>query len=110
MDDVPSGEVPAFSIELDHIQITVEADAEKATLEFYRNVFGLPEIEKPDLLKKNGGAWFKVGALELHVSPESRVLNNGGSKRHVCYRTRDLESFRRRLEMHGAEIIEDNQP
>src|SRR5262245_8315456 len=104
------GPSDAPQLRLDHIQITVEHSAEAATIAFYRDVLGFEEIQKPELLKKNGGAWFKVGAHELHVSPEDSSLGNAGSKRHVCYLIEDLPHFRDILRDRGAEIIADNQP
>ena len=101
-------EAPA--VEIDHVQITVARNDEAATLAFYRSVLSLQEIEKPDSLKKNGGAWFKVGSIELHVSPEDLLLGNLDSKRHVCFKTPDLSEFRRRLTAHGIEVMEDKQP
>jgi len=60
--------------------------------------------------EKNGGAWFSIAGVELHVSPEKDSLGNKGSKRHVCYVTSDIESARTHLIAHGIEIKEDKQP
>jgi catechol 2,3-dioxygenase-like lactoylglutathione lyase family enzyme len=73
-------------------------------------VLGLREIEKPESLKTNGGAWFKIGSMELHVSPEDLRPDNLTSKRHVCFKTANLAAFRSHLMAHGVEVIEDRQP
>ena len=99
-----------MNLEFDHIQITVERHCESASLQFYRTVMEFLEIQKPDSLQKNGGAWFQVGTMELHVSHEDSTLNNKISKRHICYKTSDIDQVRTRLEKHGVEIIPDLQP
>ncbi len=72
-------------------------------MRFYRDVLALPEIEKPEDLKKNGGAWFQVGALQLHlgVDPEQETPK---SKRHVCFLVDNLEAAEESLRDAGYEI------
>src|SRR5260221_8407562 len=96
---------------IDHVQITVPADAVGAAIEFYSYVLGLPEIEKPEELRRNPGAWYQLRDLQVHVSAEAVSLQeNGKSKRHVCFMVDDLRSFRAFLEAKGVEIIPDKQP
>lgn len=95
---------------LDHVQITVEPEHEHAALAFYRDALALEEIPKPANLKKNGGAWFKLGNHELHVSPEKQPLNNAESKRHICYITDNIEAVKSHLARLGVAVIPDKQP
>jgi len=96
---------------LDHVQITTPASCADATLAFYRDVLGLTEIAKPAPLARNGGAWFRVGANELHVSIEDIPEDhNAASRRHVCYVVADLAAARGTLEAGGVAIVEDRQP
>lgn len=100
---------PDFS--LDHVQITVRREDEPACLAFYRTVLQLREIPKPEKPQRRGGAWFQIGGGQLHVSSEEMPAGqNKASKRHVCLRTTDLESVRRRLRGAGVELIPDDQP
>ncbi|GJD19810.1 glyoxalase/bleomycin resistance protein/dioxygenase [Rivularia sp. IAM M-261] len=94
---------------IDHIQITSSPDVEDAILFFYSNILGLTEISKPENLKANGGAWYLLGNIQLHISTE-KVTNNETSRRHICFRVRDLNTLKRRLEAHGVEIIPDQNP
>ena len=55
---------------IDHVQVTVPRSVEADALRFYETVLGLERIAKPEPLVRNGGAWYRIGALELHVSPE----------------------------------------
>ena len=73
-------------------------------------MLGLEQIEKPAPLLKNGGAWYRHGSIEIHVSPEDGPSDSSGSKRHVCYVVPDLEEAESELAMHGVEIIRDRQP
>jgi catechol 2,3-dioxygenase-like lactoylglutathione lyase family enzyme len=98
-------------LSLDHVQITVRREDEAACLAFYRTVLQLPEIPKPENLQRRGGAWFRIGRNQLHVSSEEMPAGqNEASKRHVCLRTNDLESLRRRLQDAGVKLIPDDQP
>ena len=96
---------------IDHVQITVRPEDEAACLRFYRTVLQLTEIPKPEPLRNRGGAWFQVGSVQLHVSPEKvSEEQNQRSKRHVCFRTDDLAGIERRLREAGLEIIPDDRP
>ena len=101
----------ALDIEtIDHVQVTVPAAVEAEALRFYDDVLGLMRIAKPKALAHNGGAWYRLGALELHVSPEDQSGALGASKRHVCYLVPDLKEAESKLARHGVEIISDRQP
>jgi catechol 2,3-dioxygenase-like lactoylglutathione lyase family enzyme len=95
---------------IDHIQVTVPMALEVEALRFYDSVLGLTRIEKPAALAKNGGAWFRLGAIELHVSPEDGDHGGGASKRHVCYIVSDLDQAETELSRHEIAIIPDRQP
>jgi catechol 2,3-dioxygenase-like lactoylglutathione lyase family enzyme len=101
----------AFDIvEINHVNITVTQAVEEATKSFYKNVLGLEEIPKPDEQKKRGGAWFRHGALELHLSIEDAASGNAASRRHVCFAVADIEKAEEHLRAAGVEIIKDNRP
>lgn len=52
---------------LDHVQVAAPPGCEGAARSFYGSLLGLEELEKPTLLAVRGGAWFRLGAHELHV-------------------------------------------
>jgi len=94
----------SFTVQaIDHVQVTCAPSQEAACIAFYRDVLRLSEIEKPEDLKPNGGAWFQVGALQLHlgVDPEQTVPK---SKRHVCFLVDHLEAAEGALKAAGFEI------
>ena len=57
---------------LDHVQNCIPFGAEDEARAFYTGVLGSKEIEKPESLKPNGGFWYKVGDIELHIGVENR--------------------------------------
>jgi catechol 2,3-dioxygenase-like lactoylglutathione lyase family enzyme len=76
---------------LDHVQICIPVGAEERAREFYTRVLGLEEIEKPDALKPNGGLWFEVADIQLHIGAEDAPAK---SKRHPAFEVEDLERVR----------------
>jgi catechol 2,3-dioxygenase-like lactoylglutathione lyase family enzyme len=97
-------------VSIDHVQVTVPRSEEAKALEFYDAVLGLERIEKPATLLKNGGAWYRHGPIELHLSPEDGPSDSSSSKRHLCYVVADLDEAESELARHGVEIIRDRQP
>ncbi|MBW4687890.1 MAG: VOC family protein [Komarekiella atlantica HA4396-MV6] len=92
-----------------HIQVTSPPEAENAMLFFYSQILGLPEITKPEVLQANGGAWYVLGDIQIHVGIEKQA-NNEVSRRHICFRVHNLEAFAKHLQVHGVEIISDRVP
>jgi catechol 2,3-dioxygenase-like lactoylglutathione lyase family enzyme len=91
-----------------HVQITVPKGFEAAARDFYCNVLGLTEIEKPEALKPRGGLWLQVGDRQVHIGVEDGE-NRPATKAHVAYAVDDLEAWRARLSNHGIRI-EDGVP
>jgi catechol 2,3-dioxygenase-like lactoylglutathione lyase family enzyme len=96
-------------IALHHVNVTVPRPLEAAAKHFYGAVMDLPEVPKPEESKARGGAWYQLGAVQLHLSIEDGV-DNQASKRHVCYQVRDLAQAERRFRDAGVEIIPDDMP
>lgn len=95
---------------IDHVQVTVPRPVEREALRFYDTVLGLERITKPEPLASNGGAWYRLGALEVHLSPEDDVGSSRASKRHVCFVVPDLKEAESELARQGVETIPDRQP
>ncbi|QMS86559.1 VOC family protein [Nostoc edaphicum CCNP1411] len=91
---------------IDHIQVTSPPEVENAMLFFYNQVLGLSEITKPDAFQGNGGAWYLLGNIQIHIGIEKQA-NNEISRRHICFRVHNLESFAKHIQSHGVEIISD---
>jgi catechol 2,3-dioxygenase-like lactoylglutathione lyase family enzyme len=95
---------------IDHVQVTVPRSAETEAVRFYDSVLGLERIKKPSPLARNGGAWYRLGSLEVHLSPEDEAAPIPASKRHVCFVVPDLQDAERELSRLGVEVIPDRQP
>lgn len=78
---------------------------------FYSDLLGLEEIPRPDL--GFPGAWYAVGACQLHlmVPPEDGPAGEppgpfAGRVRHLALAVRDWEEFVRRLAAEGVPLRE----
>lgn len=91
---------------IDHVQIAVPRALEAECLAFYRNVLGLPEIEKPAELKPRGGAWFQLRNLQMHVGVDPEPSPK--SKRHVCFLVPDLAQAKASTLTNGVTIEEES--
>lgn len=89
---------------LNHLQICVPIGAEEEARTFYSQVLGLTEIEKPDALKPNGGLWFQIADIQLHIGVEEEPNR---SKRHPAFEVEDLENTRLDLQKQGVQIKEE---
>jgi catechol 2,3-dioxygenase-like lactoylglutathione lyase family enzyme len=92
---------------LDHIQICIPIGAEDEARAFYTGLLGFTEIEKPESLKGNGGLWYQVGDIELHIGVEKRDGYN--SKSHPAFEVENIEEVRRYLEENGVPT-QDEKP
>ena len=84
---------------LDHVQVCIPRGTETQARAFYGGLLGLEEIEKPDVLKKNGGMWYALADIQLHVGAEDAVAP---SKRHPAFEVEDAAGVRAYLERHDV--------
>lgn len=89
---------------LDHIQITVPVGGEDKAREFYSSVLGMKEIEKPESLKPNGGVWFSVAGIQVHIGVEQAQTP---SKRHPAFEVDSIANARQHLLNHGVRVQDD---
>ncbi len=92
---------------LDHVQICIPAGKEIEAREFYGDFIGLKEIPKPESLISNGGLWYEIGDIELHIGVEERGLEK--SKRHSAFEVEDVVNCQRMLEEKGIST-QDEKP
>lgn len=90
---------------LHHAQITIPKAAEAEARQFYLEVLGLEEIEKPDSLKDRGGFWMRAGRSEIHLGTEDG-FDRLSTKAHLAYLVEDLEYWRDLLREKAIEIQE----
>lgn len=95
----------AFAINgVDHVQITVPPELERAAKHFYGEVLGIREIRKPEDLKARGGAWYQLGNAQFHLAIDPGA-SGSGSRRHVCLAVDDLDAARTALKAQGLDTV-----
>jgi len=102
--------MPIGIVTIDHVNVVVPKSLEDEAKRFYGSVLGLKEIPKPVELQGRGGAWYELGALQLHLSAKADVANGPPRKGHVCYTVADVAFAEEQLRAAGIEIIPDDQP
>lgn len=98
-------EEPTMFIDIDHIQLAAPKNSEAAYRHFFHDVLGMPEIEKPDNLKKRGGVWFKCGQHEVHIGIQEPFTP--ATKAHPAFIVKDLALLKETLHAHNIDTIED---
>ncbi|HSE31316.1 MAG TPA: VOC family protein [Pyrinomonadaceae bacterium] len=93
-----------------HVNVTVPKAVEENSKHFYGVVMGLQEVPKPEESRARGGAWYQLGAMQLHLSIEDGPGENCISKRHVCYTVDDLAVAEQKFRDAGVEILPDDIP
>ena len=94
--------------QLHHVNVTVPAELEAKTKEFYGSVLGLKQVPKPAAARQNG-AWYQIGDNQLHLSVEDEE-RGPLSSRHICFRVSDLKAAEERFRAAGVEILSDPRP
>ena len=92
-------------LKIHHAQITIPKGTEKEARKFYCEFLGLKEVPKPESLQTRGGFWLEIGGFQLHIGTEEG-FDRTKTKAHFAYLVEDLESWRKRLENYGINIIE----
>jgi catechol 2,3-dioxygenase-like lactoylglutathione lyase family enzyme len=92
-------------IRLDHVQLAMPPGGEERAREFYGELLGIPEIEKPPRLAERGGCWFERGDLKIHLGVERDF--RPARKAHPALLVVDLPSLIARLKAHGYAVRED---
>ena len=91
---------------INHVQICIPIGKEEEARQFYTNTLGLIEIPKPAVLRANGGLWYQVADVQLHIGIESGTHR---SKSHPAFEVGNLEEARNFLAEHGVTIREEIQ-
>jgi predicted enzyme related to lactoylglutathione lyase len=89
---------------LDHVQVAGPPGCEDEARQFYGQVLGLRELEKPDALRARGGAWFECGSHQLHVGVAQDFA--AATKAHPAIRVQgsDLDPLAERLKEAGSVV------
>lgn len=88
-----------------HAQVSIPKGAEDEARQFYCQVLGLKEIEKPASLRGRGGFWLTLGEVQIHFGAEDGV-DRRATKSHLAYEVKGLECWKEKLRSHGVEILD----
>ena len=91
---------------IDHVQLAAPKGSEEQARKFFGEILGFEEIEKPAVLKKRGGAWFKYGHCQIHVGIEEPFVP--ARKAHPAFEIENIEGLKEHLTATDVEYIEDD--
>lgn len=92
---------------IDHIQLAAPKGSEDIARQFFRDILGFEEMEKPEQLKKRGGVWFRCGNIQVHIGVEDPF--SPARKAHPAFEIENIEALKNHLVTNGIEIIEDHK-
>jgi catechol 2,3-dioxygenase-like lactoylglutathione lyase family enzyme len=90
-----------------HVQLAMPPGGEKEARVFYGDILGLDEVPKPTNLAKRGGAWFRSGAVLVHLGVETNF--HPAMKAHPAFLCETYDALLQRLRHYNVEIILDEQ-
>ncbi|WP_174734622.1 VOC family protein [Mesobacillus harenae] len=92
---------------IDHVQLAAPKGGEEQARHFFREILGFIEVEKPEELKKQGGAWFQAGSCQIHIGIEEPFLP--AQKAHPALEIYGIAQLKTHLTSHNIEYIEDGR-
>ncbi|SFA71595.1 MULTISPECIES: VOC family protein [unclassified Bacillus (in: firmicutes)] len=92
---------------IDHVQLAAPKGSEDLARDFYQNILGFEEVEKPELLKKNGGVWFSSGVCHVHIGIDDPFTP--AKKAHPAFEVNDIEAFKKHLALKKVTFVEDDR-
>lgn len=96
-----------FSIgKIDHVQVAAPKGGEAEARQFYSEILGMKEIDKPEPLKARGGVWFEFDDFQLHVGIEEPFAP--AKKAHPAFKASGFEALKKHLIERGAEVKDDD--
>jgi catechol 2,3-dioxygenase-like lactoylglutathione lyase family enzyme len=93
-------------IGVDHVQLAAPPGCETEARRFYSNLLGWVEIQKPESLRKRGGAWFQCGTHQIHIGIQNDFVP--ATKAHPAFYVQNIEDLRAYLIKHNLQIIDDD--
>ncbi|HVW95410.1 MAG TPA: VOC family protein [Mucilaginibacter sp.] len=90
-------------IRADHVNICVPPERLEEARQFYEEVIGLKQIERPDVFPAHG-YWFRVADIELHIGTEPAKPQ---SLRHMAFEVKNVEEAAKLLAKYNVQILEE---
>jgi len=96
-------------VRLDHVQVAAPPGCEAAARAFYGGLLGLPEVEKPAPMRATGGAWFALGAQQLHVGAADAFAPATKAHPGLSVGDAELDALAASLQAAGAPVTWDDR-
>ena len=93
-------------IELNHVALHV-SDLD-VSIEFYRDVLGLPQLARPAF--SFGGAWFALGAQQLHLIEDAKSVGKDRRVLHIALLVEDAGEWAEMLKRRGVSNLRGPSP
>jgi catechol 2,3-dioxygenase-like lactoylglutathione lyase family enzyme len=90
---------------IDHVQLAMPRGEEAAARGFYAGVLGLEEVAKPPELARRGGAWFRSGAVQVHLGVDAEF--RPAVKAHPAFVVDELTAIVARARAAGVKMNSD---
>lgn len=90
---------------IDHVQLAAPTGSEEIARNFFGDILGLQEIEKPETLRSRGGVWFAFANIQIHIGIEEPFAP--AKKAHPAFQIENLESFKVHLTKNEVSYIVD---
>jgi len=92
---------------IDHVQLAAPKGSEDTARNFFRDILGFEEVEKPEVLRKRGGVWFAFGNYQIHIGIEEPF--SPALKAHPAFEVENIEELKNYLTANGIDIMEDDK-
>lgn len=94
---------------IDHVQLAIPVGGEGIARKFYNGILGFEEVEKPSILRKNGGVWFQAGSIHIHLGLENPFVP--AKKAHPAIQVKNLEALKDHLyKKHTDYVVDERLP
>lgn len=95
---------------LDHVDMIIPRGSDEMARNYYCQILGLREIEKPDVLKKNGGLWLQLDGSQVHLSYEKKDgVDPRKTKAHLAFEVSNLAQLEKNLHEKGFQTKKQEQ-
>jgi catechol 2,3-dioxygenase-like lactoylglutathione lyase family enzyme len=91
---------------LHHVQLAIPPGGEDLARQYYGEILGMTELQKPPALAARGGCWFRRDGLEVHLGVEKEF--RAAAKAHPAILVQDLDALAKRLKAAGADVEWDD--
>jgi catechol 2,3-dioxygenase-like lactoylglutathione lyase family enzyme len=90
---------------VDHVLLAMPPEKEAEARAFYQDLFGIPEVRKPDNLAKRGGCWFERGPVKIHLGVERDF--RPARKAHPAFLVENVRALAAKVTAAGYSVSED---